>query len=171
MGPQWGPIVGWGLGYGQKSSAHSWALMKPSHKLSAVASSGTGCTAPFHAAENLFQAPKDPQQGLRQMTSPLAPNNPREQKKPSASSITPEPVSSTIFEIQLSSIHSMEDDTVRLSNTVLPEAGVTPYTLGLILEPLYQDTPVCAGKLRYVRRCIPSKMRYAPTTSNYALPY
>jgi hypothetical protein len=43
MGPQWGPIVGWGLGlglvaraqahhglgHGPKSSAHSWALMKP----------------------------------------------------------------------------------------------------------------------------------------------
>jgi len=43
MGPQWGPIVGWGLGlglvvraqaqrglgHGPKSSAHSWALIKP----------------------------------------------------------------------------------------------------------------------------------------------
>jgi len=43
MGPQWGPIVGWGLGlglivraqahrglgHGPRTSAHSWALMKP----------------------------------------------------------------------------------------------------------------------------------------------
>jgi hypothetical protein len=34
--PQWGPIVGYGLGLGSNISTHSWVLSKPSRRVSEV---------------------------------------------------------------------------------------------------------------------------------------